>query len=384
MPGAENGQRDARLLVLRVYDFARTAHLERLDTLYPGELIFRRKYYDFDESLARRVHARQLSRFQIGWYVFRSRADIIEVNEPVYVSAWPTIIVVLVATMFSKIIRRRRPEIVVYAIENKSPVEALVVRAKFPIFLAEFVVWMVVSILIRRVRRVAFGTHGACALYRDVLGRDFLLKSIECRHFPALPQRCNCASEFLKSQFEVVFVGAFEDRKGVFKLMDAWELVVQIVPTASLTLAGKGESVDRVTAWSSAHENVSILVDPSRRRIHSLLRSAHCLVLLSQPSRGWREQVGLPILEGLAHGCEIVASTETGIASWLTDHGHVVLEPSATSEELALSIVSALRARRTYEDVCASLPAVDTRVEADTWLVLGGCERCDGSSACGP
>ena len=91
-------------------------------------------------------------------------------------------------------------------------------------------------------------------------------------------------------------------------------------------------------------------------------------VLLSQPTPTWREQVGLPVVEGLAHGCTVVTTTETGLAGWLAAHGHEVLPPGAPDGEVAAAVDRALGRRRPAGDVLADLPAADGRLAADRWM----------------
>jgi len=106
-------------------------------------------------------------------------------------------------------------------------------------------------------------------------------------------------------------------------------------------------------------------------------------VLLSQRTTNWREQVGLPIVEALAHGCAVVASDETGLADWLATHGHRCVSPSASEGELADVVVVAIKAERPVDSVLADLPAVDGRSRADAWLFgrKPGHDPSDGLSA---
>jgi glycosyltransferase involved in cell wall biosynthesis len=114
---------------------------------------------------------------------------------------------------------------------------------------------------------------------------------------------------------------------------------------------------------------VSVVVDPPRARVHALQREASVAVLLSQRTRTWREQVGLPVVEGLAHGCAVLATTETGLAAWLEEHGHAVVDPAADPERVADVLVGLLDARRPAATVLADLPDVDGRLAADAWLL---------------
>jgi glycosyltransferase involved in cell wall biosynthesis len=51
--------------------------------------------------------------------------------------------------------------------------------------------------------------------------------------------------------------------------------------------------------------------------------------------RGWREQIGLPLVEGLAHGCRVVTTTETGLAEDLRGHPLVTLTTPGDATALA-------------------------------------------------
>ena len=73
-------------------------------------------------------------------------------------------------------------------------------------------------------------------------------------------------------------------------------------------------------------------------------------------------------MEGLAHGCSVLTTTETGLASWLAEHGHGVVDPDAASSEVAAQVVALLDAARPAASVLADLPARDGRLQADTRL----------------
>ena len=119
---------------------------------------------------------------------------------------------------------------------------------------------------------------------------------------------------------------------------------------------------------------MELVIDPPRSEIHRHLRSASVLALPSRPTASWREQIGLPIVEGLAHGCNIVTTSETGLAGWLTEHGHNVVAPGAGVSALADSVLHALHKQGdggTAVGVVADLPAVDGRLAADAWMFAG-------------
>ncbi|MFP3393480.1 glycosyltransferase family 4 protein, partial [Brevibacillus sp. SIMBA_076] len=118
------------------------------------------------------------------------------------------------------------------------------------------------------------------------------------------------------------FLGAFEERKGLPLLLAAWPLVRERRPDARLLVMGKGALEVLAREAVAIDASIELLVDPSRDTISGALAGAKALVLPSQRRPRWREQVGLPIVEGLAAGCVVVTTSETGLADWLTEEGH--------------------------------------------------------------
>ena len=92
-------------------------------------------------------------------------------------------------------------------------------------------------------------------------------------------------------------------------------------------------------------------------------------MLPSQPRPRWREQVGLPIVEGLGRGCLVVTTSETGLAEWLTAHGHYVVSPPDDAAAFSDALSRAIADTRSPMSVVADLPAVDGRAAAEAWML---------------
>lgn len=343
---------------VRVYESVRTAHLERAHRLTPAAIVHRGRRYDFDEDLAEGLELVQASRWGAARLVAGSDVTELEVNEPLMLPALPTTVLVLALLG----IRRRRVRVVTYAIGNADPFRMPPrrgvrrrLRARLDLALARFV-W-------RRLDRVAFGTDQARSVYEDVLGPP----RAESTLIPALPARSDDVPTAPRGP-GVAFVGAFTERKGLPQLVEAWPLVTQVVPQARLVLVGKGELEDVARALADRDPSVELVVDPPRDEIRRRLAASRVLVLASQPTPAWREQVGLPIVEGLEQGCRVVATTETGLAPWLELHGHGVVGVPTRPEALAAAIVEQLRGADDPAAVLATLPERDGRLEADRWL----------------
>ncbi|WP_439591353.1 glycosyltransferase family 4 protein [Microbacterium sp.] len=346
----------------RLYESIRTAHLERARQLTPAAILYRERRYDFDPTLAEGLELVQAGPVQAALLLRRSRLDALEVNEPLMRSS---ILATALAIFAARALRRRRPRIVTYAIENADPFDTTRVGWKRR---ARFAVERRLAVYIwRRVDAVAFGTAGARDLYRALLPNRAGLRQIL---IPALPARPDDLPNAPRGE-TVVFLGAFVPRKGLPLLLEAWPLVVAELPTARLTLVGKGALEDAVRTAAGAEASIDAILDPPRAEIRRILQASRVLVLPSQPSPTWREQVGLPIVEGLEAGCSVVTTDETGIAPWLIEHGHAVVKGSATASQLARAILDQLARGDRAVAIAASLPLEDGRLRADRWMFDG-------------
>lgn len=321
---------------------------------------------------------------------------------------------------------RTRTTVVSYAIENLDPFGRSAPSPRAAV--SRRVRELAARIVARRLDRLAFGTPGARDLYDRLLARE--LTGVTTTLVPALPSPCACptpAPEHAAApgpaagtgpaegpehavgpehsvgsehpvgpedpvgpehaaepnpaepahrvepgarpgSGTVLFLGALDRRKGVRDLLAAWPAVAAAVPGVQLVVVGTGPFRSEVEAVALERDDVRLVVDPPRSEVHAHLRRADVLVLLSQPTGTWREQVGLPLVEGLAHGCTVVTTPETGLASWLDEHGHVLVPVGAPPAQTAGAVVSALASARPPGDVLASLPAQDGRLAADAWL----------------
>lgn len=290
---------------------------------------------------------------------------VVEIPEPLYLRQWLPAWAVASSLRLAGILRRQRITVVSYAIENLDADSALDlqrigIRSKL------------LNGLIRRawaasagvIDRIAFGTPAAAANYECRLRVKFREQRV-IEEVPA-PCTCNISGPGAGPVNNVLFLGEFSHRKGIPQLLQAWPFVSAEVPQARLTLVGFGPLRPMVLAAAERDGHI-VVHSPPRRAIHAILSQADVLVLPSQPIPGWKEQVGLPIVEGLSHGCRIVATTETGLAPWLEQNGHKVCA-SGSVASLAASIIEVLRHGPSSDQVRGALPAVDGRIAAEHWL----------------
>lgn len=354
----------------RYYRTARTAHLERLKLFVPGTLYYKNTMYDFDLSLlppgTRAEHA---SFMQILKLVWNRKVATLEVVEPYAPSALPQTVVLTTVWRASRILHRRPVTLTAYAIENADLPAKYSQRYRLPRWLVKLAFRQAVSYGYFAFSRIVFGTEDAMQNYRKLIGKRFdSSDSPDKTMIPGLPAPRASQNRVQSDIPLLIFLGAFDERKGIRQLLAAWPHVIKAMPEARLLVMGKGPLESEVKETGARLDNVHVVLDPSRDFIWSSLESATALCLISQPATGWKEQIGLPIVEALSVGLEIIASDESGIANWLKENGHCIVPWDISAEELSVHIVRTLRSPRSLQSVLSSLPAVDGRITADRWL----------------
>lgn len=360
----------------RYYRGARTVHIERLNSFEPGDFLYFKPMYDFDEALAQSIPNVQRVRFStVLWRVVRRRYDVLEIAEPYTPSALPQNLAISLASVLSAGSRDKRTRLVTYAIENADISAKVATRTKAPIAIVRPIVRALVGFCFDQMDRIAYGTKAAQDNYLALLGSERTTGTTPTQALiwgiPSADEECRSAG----GSQELVFLGSLDSRKGIERLLSVWDQIAEDLPQARLTVLGKGPLQAEVVRWGSDRSRVSVYIDPARATIREVLSRSKALFLLSQPSELWKEQIGLPIVEGLSFGLEIVASDETGISDWLRDNGHTVLSPVASEREIVDGIEAALARPRTRSEIVSALPEVDGRLEADRWLFEGARTR---------
>ncbi|WP_152631222.1 glycosyltransferase [Agreia bicolorata] len=356
----------------RYYPVARVAHLERLSEMSAADFYYSITREDWDERLA--LSMPQVHRVTLLGFLRRIWSNDyrrLEVPEPLAIGATTKVLMISLVIGAKHLLRPARPTstLVSYAIENLDQVEKVQSRFRLPSVFVRTVLRLMVHPILRQTSQIAFGTDGARANYASVLGPDWeqRYRQLKVTTYLALPTALPTTTP--KKQNKVMFLGAFDERKDVLSVLEAWSFVSHKAPELRLSVLGHGELEATVRTRTQELDFVDLRVNPTRPEIRAALESAHVVVLPSRRTPKWREQVGLPIVEALAAGCEIVTTRETGLATWLEDHGHVVLDSDCGAQDIARGIVSASKTDRSAEDIQSTLPNMDGRILADRWLM---------------
>jgi glycosyltransferase involved in cell wall biosynthesis len=144
-----------------------------------------------------------------------------------------------------------------------------------------------------------------------------------------------------------LFVGSLSRTKGLDILLQAWPLVVELIPQAQLRVVGEGPLLNPALAQvrsSGLQEKVSFLGALPQSEVRSQIDRAWLLVL---PSRS--EGMGRVLLEAMARGRPTVGTTVGGIPELVQDGHNGLLVPPHDANALAAALIKVLSDRELAE-----------------------------------
>jgi glycosyltransferase involved in cell wall biosynthesis len=112
---------------------------------------------------------------------------------------------------------------------------------------------------------------------------------------------------------EVLYIGQFEERKGLRYLFDAFDRLGE--EPARLRLVGNGSQEEWLRARAAGRSDVEVSGYQPQEQLPDFLSRARCLVLPSVTTDLDREPWGLVVNEGMHAGIPVVATDAVGAAS---------------------------------------------------------------------
>ena len=136
---------------------------------------------------------------------------------------------------------------------------------------------------------------------------------------------------------EILYVGQFEERKGLKFLLDAFTMLQSEGVTARLRLIGNGSMEDEIRIRTAASDAIEIVGHVPQERLPAHLARARCLVLPSITTSLDREPWGLVCNEAMHAGLPVVASDAVGAAAGglVRDRWNGFVVPEQDSRSLA-------------------------------------------------
>ena len=127
------------------------------------------------------------------------------------------------------------------------------------------------------------------------------------------PERFRALRPARNGQAEVLFVGQFEERKGLADLLDAFSAMPNL--RATLRLAGNGSLEPEVKRRAGEDRRVELVGHVPQDRLPEQLARSRCLVLPSITTALDREPWGLVVNEAMHAGVPVIATDAVGAAA---------------------------------------------------------------------
>jgi glycosyltransferase involved in cell wall biosynthesis len=179
---------------------------------------------------------------------------------------------------------------------------------------------------------------------RDIVPNIHILRSrIKLLHYGIDTKQFAPKNNFpsaTKFDLHVLFLANMYKVKGIYDLLQAFEITIKSVPQARLTIAGDGperESVKRMVDAMPDSNRITMLGSISRDKLANLFHSCSVYCL---PSHG--EPFGMTALEAMSCGKPVVATAAGGL-DYLVDEQGGVKVPVGDVEKLAEALTRLLK-----------------------------------------
>ncbi len=201
--------------------------------------------------------------------------------------------------------------------------------------------------LINRIDRKVVVSKDALALVQSYLGGDYevLFNGVEVAQI----QRAATMERDEGAPPAIFFCGRHETRKGLSVLLDAFQ---RLDVDAELWIAGTGPDTDELKQRCGHDERITWLGRVSDEHKFARLKSAD---VFCAPSLGG-ESFGVVLIEAMAAGTTVVASSLDGYQNVATHDVDALLSPPGDAVALASSLAVAL----TDDELCARLRSAGT------------------------
>jgi len=169
-------------------------------------------------------------------------------------------------------------------------------------------------------------------LDKDRLNINILPYGIDPQeYFPAAKN----SSSLIDNSPSILYLARLHEQKGIFTLLEAFDIVVKQISLCQLTIAGSGPELSKVKDYIQSkpyRQQITLIGAVSREQVPQVMQqcTVYCL-----PSYG--EPFGMSALEAMACGKPVVATNLGGLADLVPDQGGrkvPVKNPDALAEAL--------------------------------------------------
>ena len=142
---------------------------------------------------------------------------------------------------------------------------------------------------------------------------------------------------FSKDENIIIFAGRLEDVKGVFVLIDAFKLLLNLHPNTKLIIAGSGNFTKCLEVSNPIWQNIIITGFVEKHQLYELFSICDLGVVPSI-----HEEFGLVATEMMMNSLPLVAGKTTGLDEIVTDDCGIKVKINPDAKESVMDLVNAI------------------------------------------
>jgi phosphatidylinositol alpha-mannosyltransferase len=202
--------------------------------------------------------------------------------------------------------------------------------------------WPISAIMLRRRRRKLVGKIAVSRAAMDYARKhvpgeyDIIPNGIDLKHFSP---EVSPIDEFCDGKTNILFVGRLEKRKGLDYLLKAYRRLKKDVPDCRLIVVGPGKRFRKKYENYVRRNGLADVVFTGMAAYDQLPRYYKTADIFCAPATG-RESFGIVLLEAMAVGKPVVATSIEGYASVMTGGKEGLLVPPKDDKELARALTA--------------------------------------------
>lgn len=202
--------------------------------------------------------------------------------------------------------------------------------------------WPISQMLLRRWARKLNGKVACCEAALGYAAKyipgpyEVIPDGIDLEHFSP---RVSPIEQYSDGKLNILFVGRGEKRKGLLYLLRAYQEIKRKIPRSRLIVVGPGHRIREKHLAHLIANDVEDVVFVGSVPYEMLPRYYKTADIFCSPAIG-HESFGIVLLEAMALGKPVIASSIPGHASWITHSREGLLVPPKDVSLLAQALVS--------------------------------------------
>ncbi len=187
------------------------------------------------------------------------------------------------------------------------------------------------------------GNTAAERILRDLAGPAFPIlqvpiSGVDVERFNTSPSASFRSQYHLEGKIVFLFAGVFDERKGLYTLINAFKQLTSKNSDCALVLIGTGRLQDQIHDYvqkTGLVDDITIIPWLDNKELPGIFAACDVFVYPSEPFGEWQEQFGFSIAEASAAGVPVISTVSGSIPEVVSDGVTGLLVPPHSVGQLA-------------------------------------------------